>query len=63
MLSYYLGLSNNNTTDDIGYEDKCVDNKNNQGLIVGIAKGIELCDPQLDFDAYDEDIAKMFGVL
>ena len=31
--------------------------------IIGIVEGIELCDPEYDFDEYNEDIAKMFGVV
>lgn len=31
--------------------------------IIGIAEGIELCNPEYDFDEYNDDIAKMFGVV
>ena len=62
LLSYYLGLADNNASDHEGID---IDNNVGKGqkLKVGIAKGIELCNPDFDFDAYDEDIANMFGVL
>ena len=31
--------------------------------IIGIAEGIELCNPEYDFDEYNDEIAKMFGVI
>ncbi len=30
---------------------------------IGIARGVNLCAPNYDFDEYNSEIAKMFGVL
>ncbi len=54
LVSYYLGISDNKPTD---YKDYGMNYNEGKGqrLKVGIAKGIELCNPEFDFDAYDEE--------
>ncbi len=35
----------------------------NKKRIIGIAEGIELCNPEYDFDECNDEISKMFGMI
>ncbi len=71
LLAYYLGLAGDKKPDgreesrhdDIMYEVKEEYFAKSPKRVIGIAKGIELCDSDYDFDECNEEIAELFGVV
>ena len=42
---------------------KAIGSQKKQSKRIGIAEGECLCDPEYDFDEYNDEIARMFGVV
>lgn len=70
LLAYHNSLSDT-TNVDVGSDDSLlitdeldINNKRQSNRrIIGIAEGMNLCNPEYDFDEYNDEIAKLFGVV
>lgn len=70
LLAYYCGLTNDKNVSideelpDIDTVDYVSDisHPKQRNRIIGIAKGIELCNSDFDFDECNDEIAELFGV-
>lgn len=70
LLAYHNSLSDT-TNVDVGSDDSLlitdeldINNKRQSNRrIIGIAEWMNLCNPEYDFDEYNDEIAKLFGVV
>ena len=61
LLAYYSEIVKNEDFDVSFAEEK--ESERSPKRIIGIAKDINLCNPEYDFEEFNDEIAKMFGVV